>query len=84
MSVYMMVFAGSIPLGNLFTGELANLFSTPIALLAGAVLSFIAALVGWLLRGAAVQSLEQSTKSETTQAILANNSADQREPAPAY
>src|SRR5438552_9474810 len=33
ISVYMLVFAGSIPLGNLFTGGLAHLFGAPIALL---------------------------------------------------
>jgi MFS family permease len=62
MSVYMLVFAGSIPLGNLFTGGLAHLFGAPIALLAGAVLSLLAAMAGWLLRAKAVQSVTKSAE----------------------
>jgi MFS family permease len=57
MSVYMMVFAGSVPPGNLFTGELAHLFGAPVALLAGAGLSMSAAVAGWLLRAPAEKSL---------------------------
>ena len=61
MSVYMMVFAGSTPLGNLFIGGLAILFNAPIALLAGATLSLIAAVGGWLLRKPAEKSLAESS-----------------------
>jgi MFS family permease len=61
MSVYMMVFAGSTPLGNLFIGGLAILFNAPIALLAGALLSLIAAVGGWLLRKPAEKSLAESS-----------------------
>ncbi len=61
MSVYMLVFAGSIPLGNLFTGGLAHLFGAPITLLIEAGLSFIAATTGWLLRASAEKSIEQAT-----------------------
>src|SRR5437867_527740 len=61
MSVYMVVFAGSIPLGNLFTGGLAHLFGAPIALLVGAGLSFAAALAGWALRKPAEKSVAEST-----------------------
>ncbi len=53
----MMVFAGSTPLGNLFTGELAHLCGAPVALLAGAGLSMSAAVAGWLLRAPAEKSL---------------------------
>src|SRR5438034_388617 len=56
MSVYMMVFAGSIPLGNLFTGAIAHLLGAPVALLAGAGLSLIAGIVGWILRAPAEKS----------------------------
>ncbi|HLZ64218.1 MAG TPA: MFS transporter [Ktedonosporobacter sp.] len=59
MSVYMLVFAGSIPLGNLFTGGLAHLFGAPIALLTGAGLSLIAAIAGWILRAPAEKSIGQ-------------------------
>lgn len=61
MSVYMLVFAGSIPVGNLFTGGLAHLFSTPVALLAGAGLSLAAAVVGWVLRAPAEKSIATNT-----------------------
>jgi len=63
MSVYMMVFAGSLPLGNLFTGGIAHLFGAPIALLAGASLSMAAAVAGWLLRAPAEKSLAEFTRS---------------------
>ncbi|GAC1392600.1 MAG: MFS transporter [Ktedonobacteraceae bacterium] len=63
MSVYMLVFAGSVPLGNLFTGGLAHLFGAPIALLVGAGLSFAAALAGWILRTPAEKSFAQSTQT---------------------
>ncbi len=62
MSVYMLVFAGSVPLGNLFTGGLAHLYGAPVSLLAGAGLSFIAALAGWILRTPAEKSFAQSTQ----------------------
>ncbi len=61
MSVYMVVFAGSVPLGNLFTGGMAHLFGAPIALLVGASLSMIAAIVGWLLRSPAEKSLAEDS-----------------------
>jgi MFS family permease len=57
MSVYMVVFAGSVPLGNLFTGGLAHLYGAPFALLIGGVLSLVAAIVGWILRSPAEKSL---------------------------
>ncbi len=60
MSVYMLVFAGSIPLGNLFTGGLAHYFGAPVALLAGGGISLIAAIVGWLLRTTAEKSVAES------------------------
>ncbi len=65
MSVYMMVFAGSVPPGNLFTGGLAHLFGAPIALLAGAVLSLVAAIVAGALRAPAEKSLAESVRSST-------------------
>ncbi|HEY6284496.1 MAG TPA: MFS transporter [Ktedonobacteraceae bacterium] len=61
MSVYMVVFAGSVPLGNLFTGGLAHLYGAPIALLIGASLSLVAAIVGWILRSPAEKSLAETS-----------------------
>jgi MFS family permease len=57
MSVYMMVFAGSTPLGNLFIGGIAHLYSAPIALLAGGILSLLAAVAGWIWRKPAEKDL---------------------------
>lgn len=64
MSVYMLVFAGSVPFGNLFIGGLAHLLSAPIALLIGAGLSLAAAVSGWILRKPAEKSLAESTQSD--------------------
>ena len=64
MSLYMMVFAGSVPLGNLFTGGLAHLFGAPIALLAGAGLSLVAGVVAWVLRAPAEKSLAESVRTK--------------------
>ena len=61
MSVYMLVFAGTLPLGNLFTGGIAHLFGAPIALLTGAVISLIAAIVAWILRKPAEKSLAEAS-----------------------
>ena len=62
MSVYMLVFAGSIPFGNLFTGGLAHLLGAPVALFMGASLSMIAVLAGWALRKPAEKNLAESSK----------------------
>jgi MFS family permease len=64
MSVYMMVFAGSVPPGNLFTGGLAHLFGAPVALLAGAGLSLAAGVVAWTLRAPAEKSLAESVRAK--------------------
>jgi MFS family permease len=61
MSVYMVVFAGSVPLGNLFTGGLAHAYGAPIALLIGGCLSLVAAFVGWILRSPAEKSLAEAS-----------------------
>src|SRR3989440_2162587 len=62
MSAYMLVFAGSVPFGNLFTGGVAHMFGAPIALFMGASLSMIAILAGWALRKPAEESLAESSK----------------------
>lgn len=59
MSVYMLVFAGSVPIGNLFTGGLAHSFGAPVSLLAGAGLSLIAAVAGWILRAPAEKGVAE-------------------------
>jgi MFS family permease len=49
MSVYMLFFAGSTPLGNLFIGALAHAYGAPVSLLICGGLSLIAAVIGWFL-----------------------------------
>jgi MFS family permease len=61
MSVYMVVFAGSIPFGNLLTGGLAHIYGASIALIVGGVLSLITAIVGWMLRSPAEKSLAEAS-----------------------
>ena len=57
MSVYMMVFAGSVPFGNLFAGGLAHLYGAQVSLFVGAALSLIAAVAGWIWRAPAEKNL---------------------------
>ena len=61
MSVYMMVFNGTTPVGNLFTGALATPFGASISLLVGALLSLVAAVFGWIYRKPAEKSLAEAT-----------------------
>lgn len=60
MSVYMVFFMGSTPIGNLIIGGLAGLVGAPIALLICAMLSLISALAGWAWRKPAEKDLEQA------------------------
>lgn len=47
MSVYVTIFAGSVPVGSLFAGTLARYWGAPFALGAGAGLSALAVLWAW-------------------------------------
>ena len=60
ISVYLLVYAGSLPVGNLLAGSLTTLFGASIAFLIGGTLCFVAAIVGWLLRKPAEKSLAES------------------------
>jgi len=60
MSVYMLFFAGSIPLGNLLVGWLSGLYGASIALLICAILSLIVAGAGWIWRKPAEKDLAES------------------------
>lgn len=62
MSVYMVVFAGTTPIGNLFIGGLAVLIGVPFSLLVGAILSLAAAIAGWVFRKPALKSLAEANK----------------------
>ena len=60
MSVYMLFFAGSVPLGNLLTGGLAHFYGASIALFICAILSLIVAVLGWMWRKPAEKDLAES------------------------
>jgi predicted MFS family arabinose efflux permease len=60
MSVYMLVFAGSIPIGNLLIGGLVSLFNAPIALLICGGLSLTTAVAGWIFRKPAEKDIAHS------------------------
>lgn len=60
MSVYMLFFAGSVPLGNLLVGWLSGLYGASIALFICAMLSLIVAVGGWLRRKPAEKDLAES------------------------
>lgn len=64
MSVYMLVFNGTTPIGNLFTGWLAGVAGISITLVINASISLIAALVGWIKRGPAEANLKQTLSPE--------------------
>jgi MFS family permease len=63
MSVYMLFFTGTTPIGNLFIGGIAHLFGVSIALLSGAAVSIIAAIVGWFTRGSAEKKVARTPES---------------------
>jgi len=61
ISVYLLVYSGGMPLGNLLAGGLTTLFGAPIAFLIGGISCFVAAIVGWILSKPAEKSLAAST-----------------------
>lgn len=58
MSVYIVVFVGSNPIGNLLIGGLAHTFSASVALLICAIPCVLTALVAWFLRTPAEKSMQ--------------------------
>ncbi len=60
MSVYMLFFAGSVPLGNLLVGWLSGLVGASIGLLICAMLSLIVAGAAWMWRKPAEKDLAES------------------------
>ncbi len=60
MSVQVLFFDGSLPLGYLLMGWLSGLFGAPIALLAGALLSLLVAGAGWMWRKPAEKNVAAS------------------------
>ena len=64
MSVYMLVFNGTTPIGNLLIGWLAGLVGITFTLLAAAAISLVAAITGWIKRDVAEKDLQQVLKSD--------------------
>lgn len=62
MSVQILFFDGSLPLGYLLMGWLAGLFNAPIALLIGASLSLLVAGAGWAWRRPAEKDFAEATR----------------------
>ncbi len=62
MSVYVLFFDGSVPLGYLLAGWLSDLCGTPIALLICALLSLLVAGAGWLWRKPAEKNFAESAR----------------------
>jgi MFS family permease len=60
LSVYLLVYSGGMPVGNLLAGGLTTLCGAPIAFLLEALPCLITALVGWMLRKPAEKSLAAS------------------------
>lgn len=60
ISVFLLVYAGGMPLGNLLAGGLTTLFGAPTAFLIGAIPCLVAAIVSWMVRKPAEKSLAES------------------------
>jgi MFS family permease len=62
MSVQVLFFDGSLPLGYLLMGWLSGLFSAPIAMLIGALLSLLVVGGGWIWWKLAEKGVQESSK----------------------
>jgi fucose permease len=48
MSVYTLVFFGSMPLGSLFAGTFAQKYGEPLTVMLGAVVLMVLAIAAWI------------------------------------
>jgi MFS family permease len=64
MGVYMLVFNGTTPMGNLLVGWLAGLIGISFTLLGCALISLGAATIGWIKRGSAEEDVRQTLTSQ--------------------
>lgn len=64
MSVYMLVFTGTNPIGNLLVGGLSDSIGASLAFLICAILSLIAAVTGWFLRAPAEKGMTEFKRVE--------------------
>jgi predicted MFS family arabinose efflux permease len=62
MSVTLLFFDGSLPLGYLLMGWLSGFYGASIALLIGALLSLLVALAGWIWREPAEKDVAESAR----------------------
>lgn len=63
MSVQVLFFDGSLPLGYMLMGWLATLYGAPIATIIGAILCLLVVGAGWIWRKSAEQDLRASQES---------------------
>ncbi len=61
ISVYLLIYAGALPLGNFLSGLLTTRIGVSTTFLIGGILCLVVACVGWLLRKPAEKSLIEST-----------------------
>jgi MFS family permease len=84
MSLYVTVFAGSAPLGGLFAGVVAEAFGTPLAFVAGAVLSVgVLVIVAWGLRRASSRGSLGVTLIDSSSRRPASGQREARSPSAA-
>ena len=60
IGVYLLVYAGALPLGNFFAGALTTRIGVSTTFLIGGTLCLVVAVIAWLLRRPAEKSLEAS------------------------
>ena len=63
ISVYLLVYAGALPLGNFLAGALTTRIGVPTTFLIGGILCLVVACIGWLLRKPAEKSLVEGNFS---------------------
>ena len=69
MALYVMVFAGTTPIGGIFAGAVAEVWGVPVTLVAGATISLMAAaFVAWRLRLAGAAGMLGQTSLTTVDA----------------
>ncbi len=60
ISVYLLVYAGALPVGNFLAGALTTRIGVSITFLIGGILCLVVAIIGWMLRTSAEKSLAES------------------------
>ncbi len=67
ISVYLLVYAGALPLGNFLAGALTTRIGVPTTFLIGGILCLVVACISWLLRKPAEKSLVEAATAMKTE-----------------